>query len=116
MNNMRWYLLYIVLFFSILTPATLFLFSHDHSRSAIPRITMAVIDRDHLYPTQTTNPNNPASCINDLLNNLQAGNLDLNTLQEGISNCFGLNTNGSNVDNHTQVIPQPPNASIPRFV
>src|SRR5213594_1232733 len=111
------YILYFALFFLILIPTTLFLFYRDDSKSYIPRITVLVNSMvgDHLYSTQTTNPNNPASCINDLLNNLQAGNLDLNELQEGINKCFGLNSNG-NGDNNTQIIPQSPNASTPRFV
>ncbi len=118
MNNKPLYILYIMLFFSILIPTTLFLFSTDPTRSAIPRVTIIVAETmlgDSVYPVQTTNPNSAANCINDLLNNLQEGNLNLNGLQEGINKCFGLNSNNSG-DNNTQIIPQPPNASTPRFV
>jgi hypothetical protein len=118
MNNKPLYILYIMSFFSILIPTTLFLFSTDPPKSAIPRVSIIVVEPmygDRVYPVQTTDPNSPANCINDLLNNLQEGNLDLNALQEGMAKCFGLNSNNGG-DNNTQIIPQPPNASTPRFV
>ncbi|MGB8165679.1 MAG: hypothetical protein WCF14_11800, partial [Nitrososphaeraceae archaeon] len=62
----------------------------------------------HIYPTQSLDLNNPNSCMESLLNNLQSGNLDLNAFQDGVEKCFGLNDNGKN---NTLIVPQPPASS-----
>ncbi len=118
MNDKAWYLLYVLLFFSILVPTTLFLFHSDNSNSFNHRVAVIVMKpvyRDHIYPTQTLNPNNPNGCIESLLNNLQSGNLDLKELQDGLDKCFGLNLDDSG-RNNTPVMPQPPSALSPQFV
>ena len=43
MNDNSWYIIYVVLFFSILIPTTLFLFSGNDSKSVNPRISVIVM-------------------------------------------------------------------------
>jgi hypothetical protein len=118
MNDKKWIIPYIVLFFLIFIPTALFLFATDHLKSVAHRITIVSLDpeyRNHLSPTQSI-PNDPASCINDLYNKFQSGMLDLDSLKKGISKCFSLNPD--NGDNNSLIIPQPqpPTANTPRFV
>ena len=117
MNHKMWIIPYVVLFFLIFIPTTMFLFSSEHLKSVPQRVTISFAPEymDHLSPTQSV-PTDPASCINDLYNKFQSGMLDLDALREGISRCFSLNPD--NGDNNSQIIPepQPPIANSPRFV
>lgn len=118
MNDRRWVLPYVILFFSIFVPSTLFLFSGDHSKPVPYRVTIVSFnseDRNQFHPTQVI-PNDPASCINDLYNKFQSGMLDLDSLREGLARCLSLNPD--NGDNGSQIVPepQPPAANTPRFV
>jgi hypothetical protein len=118
MNVKAWCILYVLLFFSILIPTTLFLSHSDNSNSFNHRVAVIVMKRvykDHIYPTQTLDPNNLNGCVESLLNNLQSGNLDLKALQDGLDKCFGLNLNDSG-RNNTPVVPLPHSALSPQFV
>ena len=114
MSDKSWFILYIVIFFSIFIPSILFLFSRDASDSASHAVTIVSFNPEHghhFYPTQVI-PSDPTKCINDLFNQFQTGNLDPDTFRDGINKCFGLNSNNS------QIVPQPqpPTTSTPRFV
>ena len=50
MNDNSWYIIYVVLFFSILIPTTLFLFSGNDSKSVNPRISVIVMKADRQRP------------------------------------------------------------------
>lgn len=118
MHEKTWYVFYVLLFFSILIPTTLFLFHGDNSNPFNHRVVVIVMKPaygNHVYPTQTFDPNSPNGCLESLLNNLQSGNLDLKAIQDGIEKCFGLNLN-DNYGNNTPVVPQPPSGNSPRFV
>lgn len=118
MNHKAWYAPYMLLFFLILISTTLFLFSGDNSKSLDQRVIVLVMNsalRDHIYPIQAPDLTSPNECINNLLNNLRSGNLDLKALQDGIDKCFGLSLNG-NGGNNTPIVPQPPSGNSPRFV
>lgn len=114
--NRKWAIPYVMLFFLIFIPITLYLFFGDHLKSVPHTVTIVSFDpEDHSSPTQSI-PNDPASCINDLYNKFQSGMLDLDSLREGIDRCFSLNPNDG--DNNSQIVPepQPPIANSPRFV
>lgn len=125
MNDKKWFIPYILLFFLIFIPTTFFLFSGDHLKFVPHRVTIVSFGpnhSNHLSSTQSV-PNDPADCINDLYNKFQSGMLDLNSLSEGIDRCFNLNSN--NDDNNSLTVPQPqppvpqpqlPTSSMPRFV
>jgi len=113
MNDKAWYIFYVLLFFSILIPVTIFLFHGDNSDSFNHRVTVIVMKPGHavhIYPTQSLDLNNPNACMESLLNNLQSGNLDLNAFQDGVEKCFGLSLN-DNGSNNTPIVPQPPASS-----
>jgi hypothetical protein len=113
MNDKAWYIFYVLLFFSILIPVTIFLFHGDNSNSFNHRVTVIVMKPGHavhIYPTQSLDLNNPNACMESLLNNLQSGNLDLNAFQDGVEKCFGLSLN-DNGRNNTPIVPQPPASS-----
>lgn len=114
-----WIIPYVILFFLILIPTTLFLLSRDQPKSVIHKVTMISIDpeyKNQFRPTQST-PNDPGNCINDLYNKFQSGMLDPEALREGVDRCFSLNPN-SDGDNNSQIMPepQPPSTNTPRFV
>jgi hypothetical protein len=113
MNDKAWYIFYVLLFFSILIPVTIFLFHGDNSNSFNHRVTVIVMKPGHavhIYPTQSLDLNNPNACMESLLNNLQSGNLDLNAFQDGVEKCFGLSLN-DNGSNNSPIVPQPPASS-----
>ena len=113
MNDKAWYVLYVLLFFSILIPVTVFLFHGDNSSTFGHRVTVIVMkpgNAVHIYPTQSLDFNNPNACMGNLLKNLQSGNLDLDAFQDGVEKCFGLSLN-DNGGNNTPVVPQPPSTS-----
>ncbi len=121
MNDKAWYLFYVLLFFSILIPTTMFLLSGDNSNLINHRLVAVVMKpayRDYVYPIQTFDPNNPDDCMENLLNKLQSGNLDLKTLRDSLDSletCFTLNLD-NNTGNNAPVVPQPPIANSPQFV
>ena len=112
MNDKAWYIFYVLLFFSILIPVTIFLF-YGNSNLFNHRVTVVVMKPGHavhIYPTQSLDLNNPNACMESLLNSLQSGNLDLNAFQDGVEKCFGLSLN-DNGRNNTPIVPQPPASS-----
>ena len=120
MNDKKWFIPYIILFFLIFIPTTSFLFSGDHLKFVPHRVAIVSFDpnySNHFSPTQSV-PSDPSDCINDLYNKFQSGMLDLNSLSEGIDRCFNLNSN--NGDNNSLTVPQPqpqpPTSNMPRFV
>jgi hypothetical protein len=100
MNQKSWYIVYIILFFSIFIPSILFLFSgNDLTKNPNGMwIRVRTLDEDNTHATQDLN-----DCINSLMNNLQSGNTNFNALH----NCLGLNLNGEG-NNDTQILPEPP--------
>lgn len=117
MNEISWYIIYVILFFSILIPTTLYLFSGDDSKSVNPRISVIVmktIDRDHIFPTQQGNTG-VMECFDKLMNSLKAGNLDLNQLKESMEKCFTMNFNDDD-GNNTDILPSPQDGNKLRFI
>lgn len=120
MKDRRWIFPYLILFFSIFIPSTLFLFSSDHPKPVPYGVTFVSFnseDGNQFHPTQVI-PNDTGSCINDLYNRFQSGMLDLDSLREGLARCFSLNPNNGNNDSLIVPEPQPqqPTANTPRFV
>src|SRR6476659_3434166 len=103
MNDKAWYLLYVLLFFSILIPVTVFLFHGDDSSTFDHRVTVIVMkpgNAVHIYPTQSLDFNNPNACMGHLLKNLQSGNLDLDAFKDGVEKYFGLSLNDKAITIH----------------
>src|SRR4029079_1953569 len=95
MKNKSWYIIYVVLFFSILIPTTLFLFSGNDSKSVNPRISVIVMkatDRGHIFPIQQENTG-AMDCFDKLMDSLKARNLNFNQLGESMEKCFTMNFN-----------------------
>jgi hypothetical protein len=116
MNDKSWHIIYVVLFFSILIPTTLFLFSGNDSKSVNPRISVIVMkatDRDHIFPTQQGNTG-AMDCFDKLMGSLKAGNLDFNQLRESMEKCFTMNFNEDG--NNTDILPNPQDGNEPRFI
>ncbi len=112
MNNKTLYILSAILFFSILIPTTLLLFSSDNPKSLNPQasdVVMKTTNAYHIYPTQESLMG-PADCFGTLMNGLQSGNLDLDKLQESMDKCLQLDLN-SDGGNNTEIIPQPQNGN-----
>jgi len=115
MNDKSWYIIYVVLFFSILIPTTLFLFSSNDSKSVNPRLSVIVMkatDRDHIFSTQQGNTG-AINCFDKMMDRLKAGNLDFNQLRESMEKCFTMNFND---DNSTDILPNPQDGNEPRFI
>jgi hypothetical protein len=115
MNDKSWYINYVILFFSILIPTILYLFSSDNSKSVNPRISVIVLkttDRDHIFPTQQGNTG-IMECFDKLMNSLKAGNLDFNQLKEGMEKCFTMNFKDGN---NTDILPSPQDGNKLRFI
>jgi hypothetical protein len=115
MNDKLWYIIYVIIFFSILIPTTLYLFSSDNSNSVNPRISVIVLkttDRDHFFPTQQGNTG-IMDCFDKLMNSLKAGNLDFNQLKEGMEKCFTMNFKDGN---NTDILPSPQDGNKLRFI
>ena len=116
MNNKTWYIIYVILFFSILVPTTLYLFSGDDSRSSKPQISVVVMkttDSGHIFPTQQGNPGT-MECFDKLMDSLKAGNLDFNQLKDSMEKCFAMNFNDDG--NSTDSFPNPQDENKPRFI
>lgn len=117
MNDKAWYIIYVILFFSILVPTTLFLFSGDNSKSINPHVSVIVMkttDRDHIYPTQGGNIG-VMDCFDKLMNSLKTGNLDFDQLKESMEKCFALNFN-DDAGNNTEILPNPQDGNKLRFI
>jgi hypothetical protein len=116
MNNNTWYVIYVALFFSILVPTTLYLFSGDDSESLNPQVSVVVLkatDRGHIFPTQQGNTG-AMECFNKLMDSLKAGNLDFNQLRDSMEKCFAMNFNDEG--NNTDILPNPQGGIKPRFI
>ena len=116
MNNNSWYIIYVVLFFSILIPTTLFLFSGNDSKSVNPRISVIVMkatDIGHIFPIQQGNTG-AMDCFDKLMDSLKAGNLNFNQLGESMEKCFTMNFNEDG--NNTDILPNPQDGNEPRFI
>ena len=116
MNDNSWYIIYVVLFFSILIPTTLFLFSGNDSKSVNPRISVIVMkatDSGHIFPIQQGNTG-AMDCFDKLMDSLKAGNLNFNQLGESMEKCFTLNFNEDG--NNTDILPNPQDGNEPRFI
>ncbi len=114
MHDKAWYTFYVLLFFSILIPTTVFLFHGNNSKIFNHRAAVLVMEPGYKVHIQTLDPNNPSDCMQNLVNRLESGNLDLKALQDGLDKCFGLKLN-DNDGNNIPVVPQPPSGS-PQFV
>jgi hypothetical protein len=117
MNDKSWYIIYVILFFSILIPTTFYLFSGDDSKTVNPRISVIVMkttDRDHIFPTQQGDTG-VMECFDKLMNSLKAGNLDLNQLKESMEKCFTMNFNDDD-GNNTDILPSPQDGNKLRFI
>jgi hypothetical protein len=117
MNDKSWYIIYVILFFSILIPTTLYLFSGDDSKTVNPRISVIVMkttDRDHIFPTQQGDTG-VMECFDKLMNSLKAGNLDLNQLKESMEKCFTMNFT-DDFGNNTDILPSPKDGNKLRFI
>jgi hypothetical protein len=107
MNDKTLYIVYAVLFFSILIPLTLILLSEDNSKSLNPKVSVTMIKitpDDPIYPIQAFNVG-PIECSDKLMNNLQSGNFDFDKLQEGMDKCLQLDLNNDS-GNNTKIIPE----------
>ena len=116
MNDKSWYIIYVVLFFSILIPTTLFLFSGNDSKSVNPRLSVIVMkatDRDNIFPPQQGNTG-AMDCFDKMMDRLKAGNLDFNQLRESMEKCFTVNFNDD--DNSTDILPNPQDGNGPKFI
>ena len=116
MNDNSWYIIYVALFFSILIPTTLFLFSDNDTKSVNPRISVIVMkatDRGHIFPIQQGNIG-AMDCFDKLMDSLKAGNLDFNQLRESMEKCFTMNFNEDG--NNTDILPNPQDGNEPRFI
>src|SRR5215510_3530652 len=107
MNSKIWIIPYVFLFLSIFIFSTLYLFSEDNSKYVPYKVTIVILKPMHPYHSYLTQvmPSDPTMCMNELFNEFQTGNLNADTLREGIDKCLGLNSN-SNGDNNSQIIPQ----------
>ena len=90
MNDKSWYIIYVVLFFSILIPTTLFLFSGNDSKSMNPRISVIVMKADRQRPHLPTQQGNTGAmdCFDKMMDSLKAGNLDFNQLEKAWKNAL----------------------------